>query len=55
MNGGEIAVARVRDRLLAPAHIDEAVIGRALGELAGGGADIADLYFEVTSVRSWRR
>jgi len=54
MNGGEIAVARVRDRLLAPAHIDEAVIGRALGELAGGGADIADLYFEVTSVRSWR-
>lgn len=54
MNGGEFAIARVRERLLAPADLDEAAIGRALGELAGGGADIADLYFETTSLRSWR-
>ena len=54
MNGGEVAIERVRDRLLGPANLDEAAIGRALGELAGGGADIADLYFEATSLRSWR-
>lgn len=54
MNGGEIAMAQVRARLLDPAGLDEAAIGRALGELAGGGADLADLFFEATSFRNWR-
>lgn len=54
MNGGATALDRALDRLLGPAGLDEAAIERALGQLAGGGADIADLYFEVTSLRSWR-
>lgn len=54
MNGGEAAIDRARARLLGPAGLDEAAIGRALGELAGGGADLADLYFEATSMRSWQ-
>lgn len=53
MNGGDTAIDRARARLLGPAGLDEAVIGRALGELAGGGADLADLYFEASSTRSW--
>ena len=54
MNGGDIAIDRARARLLGPAGLDEAAIGRALGHLAGGGADLADLFFETTSLRSWR-
>ncbi|GAA3268381.1 hypothetical protein GCM10020258_39610 [Sphingomonas yabuuchiae] len=54
MNGGALALVRARTVLLGPAGHDEAAIGRALGELAGGGADLADLYFETTAMRSWR-
>ncbi|WP_062786614.1 metallopeptidase TldD-related protein [Novosphingobium capsulatum] len=54
MNGGDIALDRARARLFEPAGLDEAAIGRALGELAGGGADLADLYFEASSTRSWQ-
>ncbi|MQP65081.1 metalloprotease TldD [Niveispirillum sp. SYP-B3756] len=54
MNGGESAIQRVGARLFGPTGLDEAVIGRALGELAGGGADLADLFFEATSTRTWR-
>ena len=54
MNGGALALDRARTVLLGPAGLDEAAIGRALGELAGGGADLADLYFETTAMRSWR-
>lgn len=54
MNGGGIALDRARTALLGPAGLDEAAIGRALGELAGGGADLADLYFETTTMRSWQ-
>lgn len=54
MNGGARALDRARTVLLGPAGLDEAAIGRALGELAGGGADLADLYFETTAMRSWR-
>ncbi|MEJ8630424.1 hypothetical protein P0F65_12305 [Sphingomonas sp. I4] len=53
MNGGNTALDRARIRLLGPAGLDEAAIGRALGVLASGGADIAELYFEATSMRSW--
>jgi TldD protein len=53
VNGGTLAMDRARAQLLAPADLDEARIGRALGQLAGGGADLADLYFEATSVRRW--
>ncbi|HIQ17583.1 MAG TPA: metalloprotease TldD [Novosphingobium capsulatum] len=53
MNGGSFAIERARARLLDAAGLDEAAIGRALGELAGGGADLADLYFEATGMRSW--
>ncbi len=53
MNGGALAIDRARSALLGPAGLDEAAIARALGELAGGGADFADLYFETTSMRSW--
>ncbi len=44
MNGGGIALDRAHTALLGPAGLDEAAIGRALGELAGGGADL-DRYF----------
>ncbi len=54
MNGGAVALERARTALLGPAGLDEAAIGRALGELAGGGADLADLYFETTTTRSWQ-
>ncbi|BBE34156.1 metallopeptidase TldD-related protein [Sphingosinicella microcystinivorans] len=54
MNGGDLAIERARAVLLGPAGLDEAAIGRALGQLAGGGADLADLFFETTSLRSWR-
>ncbi|HQS96709.1 MAG: metalloprotease TldD [Novosphingobium sp. 17-62-19] len=54
MNGGGTAIDRARARLLGPAGLDEAMIGRALGHLASGGADLADLFFETTSLRSWR-
>ncbi len=54
MNGGALALDRARTALLGPAGLDEAAIGRALGELAGGGADLADLYFETTTMRSWQ-
>ena len=54
MNGGDLAIERARARLLDPAGLDEATLSRALGHLAGGGADLADLYFETTSLRSWR-
>ncbi|WP_343528920.1 metallopeptidase TldD-related protein [Sphingomonas sp.] len=54
MNGGESALDRARAGLLGPAGLDEAAIGRALGQLAGGGADLADLYFETTAMRSWQ-
>ncbi len=54
MNGGEIAMDHARLRMLDPAGLDEAAIGRALGRLAGGGADLADLFFEATSFRNWR-
>ena len=53
MNGGDTALDRARIRLLGPAGLDEAAISRALGVLASGGADIAELYFEATSMRSW--
>lgn len=53
MNGGAFAIERARKVLFGPSGLDEAAIGRALGELAGGGADLADLYFEATSMRSW--
>lgn len=54
MNGGDLAIASAKVRLLGPAGLDEAAIGRALGQLAGGGADLADLFFETTSLRTWR-
>ncbi|MBB3859683.1 TldD protein [Novosphingobium hassiacum] len=54
MNGGDVSIDLARARLLGPAGLDEAMIGRALGHLAGGGADIADLFFETTSLRTWR-
>ncbi|RSV36458.1 metalloprotease TldD [Sphingomonas sp. ABOLE] len=54
MNGDDIAIDRARARLLEPAGLGEAAIGRALGQLAGGGADLADLYFESSSMRSWQ-
>ncbi|WP_267433873.1 metallopeptidase TldD-related protein [Sphingomonas sp. GM_Shp_1] len=54
MNGGDTALDRARARLLGPAGLDEAAIGRALGVLASGGADIAELYFETTAMRSWQ-
>ena len=54
MNGGEIALKIAREELLQPADLDEAAISRALGTLAGGGADLADLFFEQTRQRSWR-
>lgn len=54
MNGGAIALEHARARLLGPAGLDDAAVGRAIGRLAGGGADLADLYFETTSQRSWR-
>jgi len=54
MNGGALALDRARTALFGPAGLDEETIGRALGELAGGGADLADLYFETTAMRSWR-
>lgn len=54
MNGGDLALERARARLLDPAGLDEAAISRALGHLAGGGADLADLFFETTSLRTWR-
>jgi TldD protein len=54
MNGGAISLDLARTRLLGPAGLDEAMIGRALGHLAGGGADLADLFFETTSLRTWR-
>lgn len=53
MNGGDIAMDRARELLLAPAGLDEAAIARALTELAGAGADLADLFFESTSRRGW--
>lgn len=54
MNGGDLAIERARARLLGASGLDEAAIGRALGHLAGGGADLADLFFEATSLRTWR-
>ena len=54
MNGDDTAIDRARARLLGPSGLNEATIGRALDELAGGGADLADLYFEATSTRSWQ-
>ena len=54
MNGGDSAIERAGARLLGPAGLDEAAIGRALGVLAGGGADIAELFFESTTMRSWQ-
>ncbi|RZF65424.1 metalloprotease TldD [Sphingomonas populi] len=54
MNGGDLAIDRARAALFGPAGLDEAAIGRALGHLAGGGADLADLFFETTAMRSWR-
>jgi TldD protein len=53
MNGGALAIDRARSALFGPAGLDEAAITRALGELAGAGADLADLYFETTSMRRW--
>lgn len=53
MNGGTIALDAARATLLAPAGLDDAGIDQALGEL-GGGADLADLYFEHRAERSWR-
>jgi len=54
MNGGHVALARARDQLFAPNGLDEAAIGRALAQLGGSGADLGDLYFEATSMRSWQ-
>ena len=54
MNGGELAIDRARTALFGPAGLDEAAIGRALGHLSSGGADLADLFFETTTMRSWR-
>lgn len=54
MNGGELAISQARARLLDPAGLDVAAIGRALGELAGAGADLADLSFETTRTRTWQ-
>lgn len=54
MNGGDTALDHARARLLGPAGLDEATISRALGVLAAGGADIAELFFETTSMRGWQ-
>ncbi len=54
MNGGDIAMDKARARLLWPAGLDEAIISRSLRELAGSGTDLADLYFEATTSRSWQ-
>jgi TldD protein len=54
MNGGAIALGQARQRLFGPNGLDDAIILRALGDLAGGGADLADLFFETRRERSWR-
>ena len=54
MNGGDVAMQIARSQLLDPADLGEVEIGRALGSLAVGGADLADLFFEKTSQRTWR-
>ena len=46
----DIATARI----LEPADLDPAHLSRALGVLASRGADLADLYLETATVRSWR-
>jgi TldD protein len=54
MNGGALAIDHAKAAILGPAGLDEAMISRAMGHLAGGGADMADLFFESTSLRTWR-
>eukprot|EP01037_Dinobryon_pediforme_P021385 gene21385-22237_t len=53
MNGGTGAMTIVEGALLGPAGLDDATIGRALGELAAG-SDLADLYFQSRRQRSWQ-
>jgi TldD protein len=54
VNGGALALRQARTEILKPAGLDDAAISRALARLAGGGADLADLYFESSRFRSWR-
>ncbi|MDY0958811.1 metallopeptidase TldD-related protein [Sphingomonas sp. CFBP8993] len=48
------AMDRASTRIFAPAGLDRTDVGRALGRLAVGGADLGDLYFETRSSRNWR-
>jgi TldD protein len=54
MNGGVLALKEAHRELLEPVGLDEAAVFRSVGRLAGGGADLADLYFESSRFRSWR-
>ncbi len=42
-----------RDRILAPAGLDEGRIERALGVVLGAAVDSADLYFQLSHEESW--
>ncbi len=48
------AIDIATDRILNPAELTQGDVARTLGALAGGGADLGDLYFERTTRRSWR-
>ncbi|MBT8135664.1 MAG: metalloprotease TldD [Gammaproteobacteria bacterium] len=48
---GTLALAR--ERILAPAGIDEAHIAAALGNIHGHAVDAADMYFQVSRHESW--
>jgi TldD protein len=54
MNGGALALKEAHRELLDPVGLAEVAIFRSLRRLAGGGADLADLYFESSRFRSWR-
>mgnify|MGYP001812651731 FL=1 len=42
-----------RQRLLAPAGIDESDLDRVFGQLLGHAVDSGDLYFQSTRFESW--
>ncbi|MGH1559664.1 hypothetical protein ACRAWD_22270 [Caulobacter segnis] len=54
MNGGDTALDRARERLLGPAGLDEAMIGRALAVLAGAARTSPNSISRTTSLRSWQ-
>ncbi|MGQ9660052.1 MAG: metalloprotease TldD [Thermochromatium sp.] len=46
-------LAIARDRLLAPAGLDESALDRLLGHLTGTAVDAADIYFQYSRLQSW--